>query len=139
MINEKLLFSSVIMKTVFVAPKEVTANNHLQDDIFDKLKNLLKLKSENDIELHVQEVRKRGKKIEMNSKELSLSEFGGSKKEKLDESKKAKYHDLEDMVNRMQLSYDEIMDVLDIKFFLSKKQDILYQLAYMKLVTLIRC
>ena len=35
---------------------------YLEDVIIDKLKNLLKLKSPNDIELHVEEVRTRGKK-----------------------------------------------------------------------------
>ena len=40
--------------------------HYLEDNVFDELKNLLKFKSEN-IELHVQEVRKRGgKKIPTN-------------------------------------------------------------------------
>ena len=34
--------------------------NYLEDNVFDELKNLVKLKSENNNELHVQEVRKRG-------------------------------------------------------------------------------
>ena len=34
--------------------------NYLPEGIFDKLKELLKLRSENDFELHVKEVEKRG-------------------------------------------------------------------------------
>ena len=34
---------------------------NLEDDLTDKLKNLLKLKPQNDIELHVEEVRKEEK------------------------------------------------------------------------------
>ena len=49
---------------------------------------------------------------------------------------KAKYHDLEDMVYRMQLSFDEIMDILDKKIFHQKERVILYQLVCMKLVIL---
>ena len=51
----------------------------LEDGIVDKLKKLLKLKSENDIELHVNELGKRDNKIEMNSNEFALSDFDSSK------------------------------------------------------------
>ena len=43
----------------------------LEDGIIDKLKNLLKLGSQNDIELDVEKVRKRGSKIKTKSKEIS--------------------------------------------------------------------
>ena len=87
----------------------------------DGIKNLLKLKSENDIDLHVQEVRKRGGQIKIGDKEYKLTDFDTSKDEILQELKKANYHDLEDMVNRMQLTYNEIMDVLHIKYFSSER------------------
>ena len=44
-----------------------------------------------------------------------MSVFDISKNEILEELKKGNNHDLEVMVNRMQLTYNEIMDVLDIK------------------------
>ena len=69
---------------------------------------LLELRSP---ELHVKEVRKRGKKI--GDKEYELSEFDTQKNEILEELKTAKYNDIEDLVYRMQLTYDEIIDILD--------------------------
>ena len=95
--------------------------NYLEDDIIDNLNDLLKITSENGIELHVNEVRKKGNKIKINSKENSLSDVNKSKKETLEELKKVEYHHLEDMVNRMQLSCDEIMDLLGIEYFPSKR------------------
>ena len=71
--------------------------SYSEDDIINKLNNLLKLKSQKDIELHVQEVRKRGNQIKIKSKECSLSDFDTSKKEILKELKKAIYQDLEQM------------------------------------------
>ena len=35
----------------------------------------------------------------------------------LEELKSANYHDLEDLVYRIELTYDETMDILDIKVF----------------------
>ena len=42
------------------------------------------------------------------------------KNEILEELKKAKYNDTEDLVYRMLLTYDEIIDVLDIKYVPTK-------------------
>ena len=42
-------------------------------------------------------------------------------KERLEDLKNAKYNDLEDMVYRMQLTCDEIKDILDLKYILSKR------------------
>ena len=39
----------------------------------------------------------------------------------LEELKKAKYNDLADLVYRMQLTYDEIMDALDLKYITTKR------------------
>ena len=82
---------------------------------------MLKLKSENNIELHVQEVRKRRNKIKINSIEYSLSDFDNSIEEILEELKSAKNHDLEDLVYRMQLTYEEVIDVLDLKYISTKR------------------
>ena len=54
--------------------------NYLEDRIIDKLKNLLKLRYQNDIELLVEEVRKRGDKIKIESKEYCPPDFDTSAK-----------------------------------------------------------
>ena len=94
---------------------------NLEDNIIDKLKILLKHKSENDIKLHVQEVRKRRNQTKSVDKEYKLRLFDTSKNEIREELENTKYHDLEDLVYRMQLTYDEIIYIFDIKTFLSKK------------------
>ena len=43
------------------------------------------------------------------------------KDEIFEELKKAKYNDLEDLVYRFQLTYDEIIDILDLKYISYKK------------------
>ena len=52
--------------------------------------------------------------------EGKLSDFDSSKTEVLEELKNIIYHDLEDLLYRIQLTYDEIIDKLDIKYFASK-------------------
>ena len=84
----------------------------------DELNKLIELKS---IELHVEEVRKRGKKIKMGNNEYRLSDFDTQKNEILEELKNVKYNDLEDLVYRMRLSYDEIIDILDLKYIPTKR------------------
>ena len=84
----------------------------------DELNNLLELKS---VELHVVEVRKRGDKIKMGDNEYKLSDFGSQKHEIIGELKNAKYNDLEDLVYRMLLTYDEIINILDWKYIPTKR------------------
>ena len=79
------------------------------------LKNLNKILELRSLELHVEEVRKRGNKIKIKDKEYKLSDFDTQKNEFLEELKIIKYNDLEDLVYRMQLTYNEIIDVLDSK------------------------
>ena len=79
---------------------------------------LIELRS---LELHVKEVRKRGNKIKIGVNDYKLSDFDTQKYETLEELKKAKYNDLEDLVYRMRLSYDEIMDILDLKYITTKR------------------
>ena len=76
------------------------------------LNKLLELKS---LELHVEEVRKRGNKIKIEDNEYKLSDFDTQKNEILEELKNVKYNDLEDLVYRMRLSYGEVMHILDYK------------------------
>ena len=45
------------------------------------------------------------------------------KNEIIEEIKKPKYNDLEDLVYRMRLSYDEVMDILDMKYIPTKRTE----------------
>ena len=87
--------------------------NKSDEETINKLKKLLELRSENGIELHVEQVRKKGL-ILIN--DYSLSSLGMFKDEILEELKNVKYNDLEDLVYRFKLTYDEIMDILDLKY-----------------------
>ena len=88
------------------------------EETIDKLNKLLELKS---LELHVAEVRERGDKIKIGDYEYKLSDFDTQKYEIIEELKNVKYNDLEDLVYRMRLSYDEIMDILDLKYIPTKR------------------
>ena len=87
------------------------------EQIIDDLNKLLELKS---LELHVEEVKKRGNKIKTGDKEYKLSDFDNQKYEIIEELKKVGYNDLKDLVYRMRLSYDEIMNILDLKYIPTK-------------------
>ena len=88
------------------------------EKMINDLNKLLELKS---FELHVKEVRKRGKKIKIEDHEYQLSDFDAQKNEILEELKNVKYNDLKDLVYKMRLSYDEIMDILDLKYIPTKR------------------
>ena len=88
------------------------------ENTIDELNKLLELKS---LELHVEEVRKRGNIIKIEDKEYKLSDFDNQKNEIIEELKNAEYNDLEDLVYRMRLSYDEIIDILDLKYIPTKR------------------
>ena len=84
----------------------------------DDLNKILELKS---LELHVEEVRKRGNKIKIGDNKYKLSDFDIRKNEILEELKNVKYNDLKDLVYRMRLSYDELMDKSDLKYIPTKR------------------
>ena len=84
----------------------------------DELNKLFELRSQNGIELHVEQVKKKGL-ILIN--DYSLSSLGMFKDEILEELKNVKYNDLEDLVYRFKLTYDEIMDILDLKYISTKR------------------
>ena len=88
------------------------------EKIIDEINRLLELRS---LDLLVNEVRKRGNTLKKGDKEYKLSDFDNQKYEISEELKKAKFNDLGDLVYRMQLTYDEIIDVLDLKY-ISKKR-----------------
>ena len=87
----------------------------------DELNKLLELRSQNGIELHVEQVRKNGL-ILIN--DFSLSSLGMFKDEIREDLKNANINDLEDMVYRFQLTYDEIMKLWTRNMFLQNEQDI---------------
>ena len=87
--------------------------NKSDEKMINDLNKLLELKS---LELHVEEVRKRGNKIKLGDHEYKLSDLDNRKNEILGELKNFKYNDLKDLVYRMRLSYGEIMDILDLKY-----------------------
>ena len=80
----------------------------------DELNKLLELKSLNDIDSHVEQVRKKGI-ISIN--DYSLASLGTFKIEILEELKNSKYDDFEHMVYRFQLTNDEIIDILNLNYF----------------------
>ena len=92
--------------------------NKSDEKTIDNLNKLLELKS---LELHVEEVGKRGDIIKIGGDECKLSDFDNQKYEILQELKNAKYNDLEDLVYRMRLSYNEIMNILDLKYIPTKR------------------
>ena len=92
--------------------------NKSDEKTIDDLNKLLELKS---LELHVKEVQKRGNKIQIGDNQYKLSDFDTQKNEILEEFKNVEYNDLEDLVYRMQLTYDEIIDVLNLKHTPTKR------------------
>ena len=84
----------------------------------DELNKLLELGS---LELHVKEVRKRRNKIKIGDIEYKLSDFDSQKNEILGELKNIKYNDLGDLVYRMQLTYNEVIDILDLEYVPTKR------------------
>ena len=75
--------------------------NKTDEKMIIDLNKLLELRS---LELHVEEVRKRGNRIKVEENEYKLSDFDTQKNEILEELRNINYNDLEDLVYRMQLS-----------------------------------
>ena len=92
--------------------------NKSDEETIDELNKLLELRSQNGIELNVEQVRKKGL-ILIN--DYSLSSFDMFKNEILEDLKNVKYNDLEDLVYRFRLTYDEIIDILDLKYIPTKR------------------
>ena len=86
-------------------------------ELITRVKKLLELRSENDIQLHVKEVGKRGTRIEIGNSGCNLVGFDLFQSETLVGLKRIKHKNLEDMVYRVQLTYDEIVVILDVIFF----------------------
>ena len=108
------------MKTIsFQSLYRVNTKPNLLKKVLTISKKLLELKSP---ELHVEEVRKRGNIIKIGDNEYKLSDFDTQKNEILEELKNVKYNDLKGLVYRMQLTYNEILDILDLDFIPPKNR-----------------
>ena len=83
--------------------------NNLEEQIVDRLNEALEVRS---LESHVEVVRIKGNKIKTGDNEYKLSDFDTQKNEILKEFKKSRYGNVEDLVQRLQLIYDEKIDIL---------------------------
>ena len=85
---------------------------------FNDLNEIYELKS---LELYVEELRKRGNKIKIGDNEYKLTDFANKKNEILEELRNVKYNDLRNLIYRMRLSFDEIIDILDLEYIPTKR------------------
>ena len=92
--------------------------NNFEEEIVNTLNGALEVKS---LESHVAAVRHRGNKIKIGDNEYKLSDFDTQKDEILKELKKVRYGNVQDLVHRMQLTYDELIDILDLKYISTKR------------------
>ena len=74
----------------------------------------MKIRSENDKKLHVKEDQKRGTRIEIENSGYHLAGFQHFESKILAESGRLNYKELEGMVYRMELTYDETVDILEV-------------------------
>ena len=82
---------------------------HYQTETAEKTIELNKLLELRSLELHVKEVSKSGNQIKLGDSEYRLSDFDTQKNDILEKSENVKYNDIEDLVYRIQLTYDEIV------------------------------
>ena len=95
---------------------------HYKTEFAKKVINdLNKLEELRSLELHVEEVRRNGNIIKIGDKEFKLSDFDTQKNEILEELKIAKYNNLRDLIYRMRLSYDEVIEILDLEYIPTKR------------------
>ena len=104
--------------TVFQSIYQAITKPNLLKKVINDLNKLIELRS---LELHVEEVRKRGNKTKIGDNEYELPDFDTQKNEILEELRKVKYNDLKDLVYRMQLTYNEIIDILDFEYIPTKR------------------
>ena len=95
---------------------------HYKTEFAEKVINdLNELYELNSLELHVEAVRKRGNIRKIADKEYMLSDLDNQKNEILEELGNVKYNDLRDLIYRMQLTYNEIIDILDLEYVPTKR------------------
>ena len=94
-------------------------NSKSAEKTIDELNIILELRSQNDIELLVEQIRKTGIFL---LNDYSSSNLDTLIKEILEDLINAIYNDPEDIVYRRQLTYDEIVDTLGLKYILTKRR-----------------
>ena len=95
---------------------------HYQNKPLEKtIDNLNKLAELKSLDLHIEEVRKRGNKLKKGDIENKLTDFDTHKNEILEELQNVKYNDSKYLVYRMRLSYGEIMSISDLKHVPTKR------------------
>ena len=87
------------------------------EELINKLKKLPEVRSQNDIELHGKDFEKRGTLVKIGNSGYNLAGFDHYKSEKLVELGRLKHKDLYKMVYRKEITYDDFLDVLDVKYF----------------------
>ena len=90
----------------------------IAEKVINDLNEFYELKS---LELHVEAVRKRGTIIKIADKVYKLSDLENQKNEILEELRNVKYNYLRDLIYRMQLTYNEIIDILDLEYIPPKR------------------
>ena len=83
---------------------------------YSQTANFSKLRSENDINLHVKEVERRGNKINIEDEENKLSDHDTQKNEIIEDLKNVEYNHPENLIFRMALRYSEVGKILDTKY-----------------------
>ena len=78
-----------------------------------KLREFLELRTQNNIELHVEEIRKRGNQTRKGVNEYKLSDHDTRKNDIIEELKNVENNDVEDKIFRLGLTYTEILNNLD--------------------------
>ena len=101
----------------------ITMPGHWESKSDEKTIELnLNLRSENDIKLHVEAIGKRRNQIKIRDNDfLKLSDLDNLKDLIVKEWKRVKKGVLEDMVYRLRLTYDDIVDVLCLKHISTKR------------------
>ena len=100
------VFNKVIESNSFLISTSRYWTQEGGEELINKLNKLLELRSQNDIEFHVKEVGKRSTGIEIKNSGYVSAGFDNFKCEILAELKRIKYKNFQDMVYRMELTYD---------------------------------
>ena len=87
------------------------------EELLNKLKKVLEVRSQNDIVLHGKIFEKRGTRIEIGNSGYNLAGFDHYKSETLVELGRLIFRDLYNTVYIRELTYDDFLDVLDVKNF----------------------
>ena len=110
-------FLKKMVKTIaFHFQKQNYWTSKRSEEACNELKEILQLRSQDVIDLLVEEVEKRVVWIKVENSGYKLTGFDHFKIKILARLGTVKYKDLEDMVSKKGFLYDEIIDIFDIKY-----------------------